>query len=169
MNIARLTSPWLAAKRSHVPPRSTLLDTDNLVFIQTTLTNITATTISRIKMGSISVDQYTDFRSIAVDGLPFFTPKQRVPVGTALLAPDDGVTEDTITPAFRPIAIRSKTFQNRIWVAPMCMYSCQDGMFSDFHVMHYGQWAMRGSALITLEATAVTQRVHLVTFSCGIP
>ncbi|KAJ4186592.1 hypothetical protein NW767_012557 [Fusarium falciforme] len=109
-------------------------------------------------MGSISVDQYTDFRSIAVDGLPFFTPKQRVPVGTAILAPDDGVTEDRITPAFRPIRIRSKTFQNRIWVAPMCMYSCQDGMFSDFHVMHYGQWAMRGSALITLEATAVTQR-----------
>ncbi|KAM5346722.1 hypothetical protein ACJ41O_009727 [Fusarium nematophilum] len=109
-------------------------------------------------MGSIPQSQYSDFRSEAVAGLPFFTPKQRVPVGTAILKPEEGVTLESISPAFRPVAIRGKTFQNRIWVAPMCMYSCKDGMFSDFHVTHYGQWAMRGSALITLEATAVTAR-----------
>lgn len=108
-------------------------------------------------MASISEDDYTSFRSVAVDELPFFTPRQRVPVGTAILK--EGQTEEHITPAFRPITIRGKTFQNRIWVAPMCMYSCEDGMLSDFHVMHYGQWAMRGSALITIEATAVTSRV----------
>ncbi|CAG8372899.1 unnamed protein product [Penicillium salamii] len=102
--------------------------------------------------------EYIDFRSIAVDNLPFFTPKQRVPVGTAILSPEDGVTEETVTPAFRPITIRGKIFQNRIWVAPMCMYSCKDGIFSDFHVAHYGQWAMRGAALTTIEAAAVTLR-----------
>lgn len=110
-------------------------------------------------MGSISVGEYTDFRSVSVPGLPFFTPEQRIPVGTAILKPEEGITEDTISPAFKPITIRNKTFQNRIWVAPMCMYSCEDGMFSDFHVAHYGQWAMRGSAFITIEATAVTERV----------
>lgn len=120
-------------------------------------------------MGSVLGDPYIEFRSVAADGLPFFTPKQRVPVGTAILDPDKGVTEDTISPAFRPIKIRNKTFQNRIWVAPMCMYSCQDGMFSDFHVMHYGQWAMRGSALITLEATAVTPTVCHGNVPCYIP
>ncbi|KAF7550140.1 hypothetical protein G7Z17_g5919 [Cylindrodendrum hubeiense] len=109
-------------------------------------------------MGSIQQSQYSDFRSEVVPDLPFFTPKQRVPVGTAILKPEDGVTEETVNVAFRPITIRGKTFQNRIWVAPMCMYSCKDGMFSDFHVAHYGQWAMRGSALITLEATAVIAR-----------
>lgn len=110
-------------------------------------------------MGDIPESQYSDFRSEVVAGLPFFTPKQRVPVGTAILDPKNGVTKDSITPAFQPITIRGSTFQNRIWVAPMCMYSCQDGMFSDFHVAHYGQWAMRGCALIHLEATAVTARV----------
>lgn len=110
-------------------------------------------------MGSISESQYSDFRSEVVAGLSYYTPKQRVPVGTAILDPKNGVTEKSIAPAFRPISIRGLTFQNRIWVAPMCMYSCQDGMFSDFHVAHYGQWAMRGSALIHLEATAVTARV----------
>ncbi|KAL2828498.1 FMN-linked oxidoreductase [Aspergillus cavernicola] len=109
-------------------------------------------------MGEFSENQYTDFRSVAVDGLLFFTPKQRVPVGTAILNPAEGVTEETITPAFRPITIRGKTFQNRVWVAPMCMYSCQDGMFSNFHVAHYGQWAMRGSALITIEVAAMALR-----------
>ncbi|KAF4466107.1 NADPH dehydrogenase [Fusarium albosuccineum] len=107
-------------------------------------------------MGSLSQCQYSDFRSEVVDSLPYFTPKQRVPVGTAILSPENGVTEESISPAFRSITIRGKTFQNRVWVAPMCMYSCKDGMFSDFHVAHYGQWALRGSALITLEATAVT-------------
>ena len=107
-----------------------------------------------------SPETYTDFRSVAVDGLPYFTPKQRVPVGTAILAPEQGVTHDTISPAFRPITIRGKTFQNRIFVSPMCMYSSENGMYSDFHVAHYGQWAMRGSALITLEQTAVTPDVR---------
>ncbi|KAL6820204.1 hypothetical protein J3E69DRAFT_357603 [Trichoderma sp. SZMC 28015] len=90
-------------------------------------------------MGSISESQYSDFRSEVVAGLSYYTPKQRVPVGTAILDPKNGVTEKSIAPAFRPISIRGLTFQNRIWVAPMCMYSCQDGMFSDFHVAHYGQ------------------------------
>lgn len=117
-------------------------------------------------MGSVPQYQFSDFRSEVVDGLTFFTPKQRVPVGTAILRPEDGVTEETITPAFRPITIRGKTFQNRIWVAPMCMYSCEDGMFSDFHVAHYGQWAMRGSALTTIEATAVTARVLIHPAAC---
>ena len=110
-------------------------------------------------MSGNSEERYTDYRSVAVDGLPFFTPKQRVPVGTAIMDPEKGVTEETVSPAFRPIKIRSKTFQNRLWVAPMCMYSCEEGMFSDFHVVHYGQWAMRGSALITIESTAVTRTV----------
>ncbi|KAK6371380.1 NADH-dependent flavin oxidoreductase [Exophiala oligosperma] len=101
-----------------------------------------------------SSHEYTEFRSISVQGLPFFTPKQRLPVGTAILRPEEGVTENNISRAFKPITIRGTTFQNRIWVAPMCMYSCEDGMFSDFHVAHYGQFAMRGAALITLEATA---------------
>ncbi|PTB49874.1 hypothetical protein M431DRAFT_152943 [Trichoderma harzianum CBS 226.95] len=119
-------------------------------------------------MGSISESQYSDFRSEVVAGLAFYTPKQRVPVGTAILDPKNGVTEKSVAPAFRPISIRSLTFQNRIWVAPMCMYSCQDGMFSDFHVAHYGQWAMRGSALIHLEATAVTARGRNTPQDAGI-
>ena len=107
-----------------------------------------------------SNEEYTDYRSISVKGLPYFTPKQRIPVGTAILSPEKGITSyDNISPAFRPITIRGKTFQNRVFVSPMCMYSSEDGLFNDFHVAHYGQWAIRGSALIILEATAITKEV----------
>ena len=111
---------------------------------------------------SISVDMgttYSDFRSEPAVGIPYFVPKPRVAAGTAIVQPGNEVAVETVHPAFRPISLRSLTVQNRIWVAPMCMYSSKDGLFSDFHVVHYGQWAMRGAGMITIEQTAVTEAV----------
>ncbi|GAO49098.1 FMN-linked oxidoreductase [Saitoella complicata NRRL Y-17804] len=83
--------------------------------------------------------------------VPFFTPRQDPPTGTAL--PEDG---KNIAAAFRPLTIRGTTFINRIFVSPMCQYSCRDGFLTDYHVAHYGQFAIRGAALVTIEMTAVT-------------
>ena len=69
-----------------------------------------------------SADNYTDFRSVQEPEVPYFTPKQSTPVGAAIL--EDGVTEESISPIFRPLTIRGIPFQNRIFVSPMCMYSC---------------------------------------------
>ena len=107
-----------------------------------------------------SADDYTDFRSVQEPDIPYFTPKQSTPVGAAILDPDNRVTEDTISPVFRPLTIRGITFPNRIFVSPMCMYSCAgDGMMTDFHLVHCGQFALRGAALVTMEATAVMPSV----------
>ena len=57
---------------------------------------------------------------------------------------------------FTPIRVRNLNLRNRIVVAPMCQYSAQDGCMSDWHVMHLGQLAISGAALLTIEATAVT-------------
>ena len=96
-----------------------------------------------------SNDDYTDYRSVQEPGIPYFTPKQSTPVGAALLDPDNGVTEDSINPIFQPLTIRGVRFDNRIFVSPMCMYSCKgDGMMTDFHLVHAGQFALRGAALI---------------------
>ncbi|GIZ38594.1 hypothetical protein CKM354_000200600 [Cercospora kikuchii] len=100
--------------------------------------------------------EYTEIRSLQEENIPYFTPKQSTPVGAALLDPERGISETTISPIFRPLTIRGITFCNRIFVSPMCMYSCAgDGMMTDFHVVHAGQFALRGAALVTLEATAV--------------
>ena len=59
---------------------------------------------------------------------------------------------------FDPLTIRGTTFRNRVWVAPMCQYSCldRDGLPTDWHLVHLGSLARGGSALVIAEATAVT-------------
>lgn len=56
---------------------------------------------------------------------------------------------------FQPITIGGLTLENRIVVAPMCQYSAVDGAMTDWHLMHLGQLALSGAALLTIEATAV--------------
>jgi 2,4-dienoyl-CoA reductase-like NADH-dependent reductase (Old Yellow Enzyme family) len=57
---------------------------------------------------------------------------------------------------FQPIRVRNLELSNRIVIAPMCQYSANDGCMSDWHLMHLGQLAMSGAALLTIEATAVS-------------
>ena len=58
---------------------------------------------------------------------------------------------------FDPITVRTTRFRNRLWVAPMCQYSCleRDGVPTDWHLAHLGSLARGGSALVIAEATAV--------------
>jgi 2,4-dienoyl-CoA reductase-like NADH-dependent reductase (Old Yellow Enzyme family) len=56
---------------------------------------------------------------------------------------------------FQPIRIRNLDLRNRIVIAPMCQYSAQEGSMTDWHLIHLGQLALSGAALLTIEATAV--------------
>ena len=56
---------------------------------------------------------------------------------------------------FSPFALGSLALRNRIVVAPMCQYSAVDGDATDWHVIHLGQLALSGAALLIIEATAV--------------
>jgi 2,4-dienoyl-CoA reductase-like NADH-dependent reductase (Old Yellow Enzyme family) len=55
-----------------------------------------------------------------------------------------------------PLAIRGVTFRNRIAMSPMCQYSTDDGMATDWHLVHLGSRAVGGVGLVMVEATAVT-------------
>ncbi len=57
---------------------------------------------------------------------------------------------------FEPLKLRDITLNNRIGIPPMCQYSAQDGLASDWHFVHYGSRAVGGAALMIIEATAVT-------------
>ena len=57
---------------------------------------------------------------------------------------------------FSPFQMRELTLQNRIIVAPMCMYSADEGVANDWHVMHMGQFAVSGCGAFLTEATAVS-------------
>ena len=57
---------------------------------------------------------------------------------------------------FEPLAVGGLRLDNRIVIAPMCQYSAVDGKMTDWHLIHLGNLALSGAALLTIEATAVT-------------
>jgi len=56
---------------------------------------------------------------------------------------------------FTPLRLRELEFRNRIFVSPMCQYSCSDGLANTWHLVHLGARAVGGAGLVMAEATAV--------------
>lgn len=56
---------------------------------------------------------------------------------------------------FSPFTLRDLTLPNRIVVSPMCQYSAVDGRATEWHLMHLGNLALSGAAMMITEATAV--------------
>jgi 2,4-dienoyl-CoA reductase-like NADH-dependent reductase (Old Yellow Enzyme family) len=56
---------------------------------------------------------------------------------------------------FTPAPLGPVTLDNRVVIAPMCMYSADHGIASGWHVIHLGHLALSGAGLLILEATAV--------------
>ena len=71
---------------------------------------------------------------------------------------------------FSPIKIRNLEIRNRLWVSPMCTYSCenQDGMASNWHLVHLGARATGGAGLVMAEATAVAPEGRITPWCTGI-
>lgn len=59
------------------------------------------------------------------------------------------------THLFSPYRLGSLELANRIVVSPMCQYSAVNGTMTDWHLMHLGQFAVSGAALVFVEATGV--------------
>ena len=66
---------------------------------------------------------------------------------------------------FQPISFRSVTARNRIVVSPMCQYSANDGLGSDWHVQHLGARAAGGAGIVFTEATHVSA-IGRITHGC---
>ncbi|WP_159573524.1 NADH:flavin oxidoreductase/NADH oxidase [Curtobacterium sp. 18060] len=58
---------------------------------------------------------------------------------------------------FEPITLRGLEVRNRIWIPPMCQYmvDAQDGIPTDWHLMHLGSLARGGAGAVIVEATGV--------------
>lgn len=70
---------------------------------------------------------------------------------------------------FEPITLREKTFRNRIWLAPMCQYSCEsDGLVNSWHRQHLVSRAVGGFGLILTEASAVAPEGRISPQDAGI-
>ena len=69
---------------------------------------------------------------------------------------------------FSPLRLRELEFKNRIFVSPMCQYSCIDGMPTDWHLVHLGSRAVGGAGLVMAEATAVVPEGRITPNDTGI-
>lgn len=74
------------------------------------------------------------------------------------------------TQLFSPIAVRTVTVRNRLWVSPMCQYSveAQDGVPTDWHLVHLGSYARGGAGLVMAEATAVVPEGRITPWDTGL-
>ncbi|KAF1974983.1 NADH-dependent flavin oxidoreductase-like protein [Bimuria novae-zelandiae CBS 107.79] len=90
-----------------------------------------------------------------VQGLPYFTPEHATSPGTP------GPKNTALVPTlFKPLTIRGATLRNRILVAPMCQFSTsafgpETGALTDYHIVTLGHYALKGAALVFVEATGV--------------
>jgi NADPH2 dehydrogenase len=66
---------------------------------------------------------------------------------------------------FSPIRLADLTLANRIVVSPMCQYSANDGVASDWHLTHLGMLANSGAGLVVAEMTDV-ERPGRISHGC---
>jgi len=69
---------------------------------------------------------------------------------------------------FSSYTLRELTLKNRIVVSPMCQYSSENGMPTDWHLVHLGSRAVGGAAMIFVEATAVSPEGRISPGDSGI-
>src|SRR5580693_7174533 len=69
---------------------------------------------------------------------------------------------------FDELQIRDVRLENRIAVSPMCQYSSEDGLASDWHLVHLGSRAVGGAGLVFTEAASVEARGRISPQDLGI-
>ena len=67
---------------------------------------------------------------------------------------------------FDPMTLRGVTFNNRVWVSPMCQYSAKDGLIGAWHQGHLMSFATGMPGLIMAEASGVVPEGRI---SIGCP
>ena len=73
-----------------------------------------------------------------------------------------------LPPMFTPFRLRGMTVANRVVVAPMDMYSAQDGMPGDFHLVHLGSRALGGAGLVFTEMVCTSPEARITPGCTGM-
>jgi anthraniloyl-CoA monooxygenase len=86
----------------------------------------------------------------------------------AWLAQRSGLPPRPVPPMFTPFKLRDLTLKNRVVVSPMAMYSAQDGLVNDFHLVHLGARALGGAALVFTEMTCPSADARITPGCAGL-
>jgi anthraniloyl-CoA monooxygenase len=83
-------------------------------------------------------------------------------------SPTAGAALKPPSPMFTPFKLRGLTVPNRVVVSPMAMYSAQDGMPGDFHLVHFGARALGGAGLLYTEMTCPSADARITPGCAGL-
>ena len=112
----------------------------------------------------------TRSKSITYDNLAMRAPqfvhavtenfaREQQAAGLSVRGPD-------VPPMFQPFRLRDMELDNRVVLSPMCMYSADEGMPDDWHLVHLGARALGGAGLIFTEMTNVSPEAR-ITHGCA--
>ena len=71
-------------------------------------------------------------------------------------------------PMFQPFRLRGMRLANRVVVSPMCQYSAEEGLPTDWHMVHYGARATGGAGLIYTEMTCPSADARITPGCTGL-
>ena len=113
----------------------------------------------------------TRSKAITYDDLALRAPAFVREVDTLFAREAAGNAEPVDTqrpPMFQPFRLRGMTLVNRVVVSPMCQYSAEDGLPTDWHFVHYGARATGGSGLIYTEMTCPSPDARITPGCTGL-
>jgi anthraniloyl-CoA monooxygenase len=73
-----------------------------------------------------------------------------------------------VAPMFQPMALREMVVANRVVVSPMCMYSAEEGVPGDWHLVHYGARGLGGAGLMFTEMVCVAADARITPGCAGL-
>ena len=75
---------------------------------------------------------------------------------------------DARAPMFTPFRLRDMQLVNRVVVSPMAQYRASDGCPGDWHLVHYGERAKGGAALVVTEMTCISANARITPGCTGL-
>jgi anthraniloyl-CoA monooxygenase len=75
---------------------------------------------------------------------------------------------EPVPPMFAPIRLRELELSNRVIVSAMDMYTSDDGLIGDFHIVHLGSKALGGAALVMTEMVCVSREGRITPGCAGL-
>ena len=78
----------------------------------------------------------------------------------------DADIDKPLPPMFQPLRLRGMILHNRVVVSPMDQYCAEDGLPTNWHLVHLGSRAIGGAGLIFTEMTCVSADAR-ITYGCA--
>jgi anthraniloyl-CoA monooxygenase len=76
--------------------------------------------------------------------------------------------DEPVPPMFAPIRLRELDLANRVIVSAMDMYTSDDGLIGDFHLVHLGSKALGGAGLVMTEMVCVSREGRITPGCAGL-